>query len=309
MESDIGRAVKLGIQRMKIRSIGSDPRKHTNDKIKSKLLADDSAPPMMMAPAPPVALGLGDAQGVGGFNFNAFAAAVQSNTASRGPPQPAPPPAGFAGNGFNPLSQLMSAMGGNANLGAMPALPAHAMREEDAFLSSNGSAPQPSLPDAVAQREPEPPLPQQAPPPILPFTSLYSVKVENSESYSYYDSEESESEEEEEEEDRRVAPGKAANGSQPVPVILRKPDPPTPAPAPVATPAPVVRPGLSPNLTFVAIALGETRGMLEKLQSACADLTLEEQRILMAGCSMIKKVAGAVSDRKGAASLGLPDDL
>ena len=60
MESDIGRAVKLGIQRMKIKSIGSDPRKHTNDKIKSKLLADDSAPPMMMAPAPPVALGLGD---------------------------------------------------------------------------------------------------------------------------------------------------------------------------------------------------------------------------------------------------------
>ena len=96
MESDIGRAVKLGIQRMKIRSIGSDPRKHTNDKIKSKLLADDSAPPMM-APAPPVALGLGDAQGVGGLT-QAFAAAVQSNTASAGPPSQ-PPPAGFAGNG------------------------------------------------------------------------------------------------------------------------------------------------------------------------------------------------------------------
>ena len=98
------------------------------------------------------------------------------NTASRGPPQPAPSRR-ICGNGFNLLSQLMSAMGGNANLGAMPALPAHAMREEAAFLSSNGSAPQPSLPDAVAQREPEPPLPQQAPPPILPFTSLYSVKV------------------------------------------------------------------------------------------------------------------------------------
>ena len=66
-------------------------------------------------------------------------------------------------------------------------------------------------------------------------------------------------------------------------------------------PAPVVRPGLSPNLTFVAIALGETRGMLEKLQSACADLTLEEQRILMAGCSMIKRPGGPC--RTGRASL------
>ena len=101
---------------------------------------------------------------------------------------------------------------------------------------------------------------------------------------------------------------KAANGSQPVPVILRKPDPPTPAPAPVATPAPVVRPGLSPNLTLGDRA-GRDQGNVGKVASACADLTLEEQRILMAGCSMIKKVAGAVSDRKGAASLGLPDDL
>lgn len=134
-ESEIGRAVKVGSQRMKIRSIGSDPNKSKNDgNIKSKLLVED----VKQQPQPGLGafFGGGGVGGGGGFNFNAFAATVQSAAGDgsvksilQPQPQPQPPsaPSSGGGGGFaidqdgtlcggtNALSQLMSAMG--ASLG------------------------------------------------------------------------------------------------------------------------------------------------------------------------------------------------
>ncbi|QDZ23013.1 hypothetical protein A3770_09p55310 [Chloropicon primus] len=305
VESEVGRAVKLGIQRMKIKSIGSDPRKHNNNKIKSKLLADDAPHASALAPAHDLGVGSALGGGGGGFNFNAFAAAVQSNSTGQ-VPEDNTPSSSMAGNGNNVFSNLMSALGNSAGgmppMPAMPAMPAHAMREQDAFVSMNGSSvAQQHRPTPQQIPEPDPAsVVLQEPPPILPFTSLYSVKVENSdsESYSYSESES---------EDAEPEPAKSAKSNHHTAAVpkVEKPLPKQPAPA-ATQPA---RAGLSPTLIKVGEALGETKGLVDTIQEAFPSLTNEEQSIMLAAHTMIKKVAWNIEERKKGRGFGLPEEL
>lgn len=273
VESSVGRAVKLGIQRMKIKSIGSDPNKHKGDQnIKSKLLADD----VPQAPASRARSQSGPARAPvveaepsgGGFNFNAFAALVQSNSnpqigGSVPPPVQAAPvslPAELQNSGCGlfqnilgggsgddvakgqvpsadsgqqggniVFGQLMSAMG-NANLGQMPALPANAIREEEAFM------PTPHGADNSRQEV----APSEPPPQIMSFMSLFSVKpAANSDEE---DTSESEAEVDEEPSRHHGAPlptngqGAAPHPKRVVewrqPAKVHQPGPPAPQPSP-----------------------------------------------------------------------------